>query len=78
MRMPAISSPSRSPTEAALDAYLAASEGAQFALAVRMLGGAATSELDAASQAAGRAYGLVRLLLALPQTLAQGRSAAAP
>ncbi|MET0193241.1 MAG: squalene/phytoene synthase family protein [Hyphomicrobiaceae bacterium] len=62
------------PTEAALDAYLAASEGAQFALAVRVLGGSATSELDAASQAAGRAYGLVRLLLVLPQMLAQGRS----
>jgi len=62
------------PTEAALDAYLAASEGAQFALAAGMLGSAAASELDAASQAAGRAYGLVRLLLALPQTLAQGRS----
>ncbi len=61
------------PTQAALDTYLAASEGAQFALAVRALGGAATSELDAASQAAGRAYGLVRLLLALPQTLSQGR-----
>ena len=62
------------PTEATLDAYLAASEGAQFALAARLLGGSATSELDAASQAAGRAYGLVRLLLALPQMLAQGRS----
>jgi 15-cis-phytoene synthase len=62
------------PTPAALDTYLAASEGAQLALAVRTLGGAATSELDAASQAAGRAYGLVRLLLALPQMLAQGRS----
>ena len=62
------------PTEAALDAYLASSEGAQFALARRMLGGPAPTEPDAASEAAGRAYGLVRLLLGLPQTLAQGRS----
>jgi phytoene synthase len=62
------------PTEAALYAYLAASEGALFALAAQLLGGAATPELDAASQAAGRAYGLVRLLLALPHMLAQGRS----
>ena len=62
------------PTEAALDAYLAGSEGAQFALAAHVLGGAATPELEAASEAAGRAYGLVRLLFALPQTLAQGRS----
>ena len=62
------------PTEAALDAYLAGSEGAQFALARRMLGGPAPTEPDAASEAAGRAYGLVRLLLGLPQTLAQGRS----
>jgi 15-cis-phytoene synthase len=61
------------PTEAALDAYLAATEGTQFALAVRVLGGPATSELEAASAAAGRAYGLVRLLLALPQTLSLGR-----
>jgi 15-cis-phytoene synthase len=61
------------PTEAALDAYLAASEGAQFALAARTLGGAATPELDAASEASGRAYGLVRLLFALPHTLSLGR-----
>jgi 15-cis-phytoene synthase len=61
------------PTEAALDAYLAGSEGAQFALAARMLGGAATPQLEAASEAAGRAYGIARLLLALPQTLALGR-----
>jgi phytoene synthase len=62
------------PTEAALDAYLAASEGAQFALTAHVLGGLATSELDPANREAGRAYGLVRLLLGLPHMLAQGRS----
>lgn len=61
------------PTEAALDAYLAGSEGAQFALAAHVLSGAATPQLEAAGEAAGRAYGLARLLLALPQMLAQGR-----
>jgi 15-cis-phytoene synthase len=61
------------PTEAALDAYLDAGQGAQFELAACVLGGPATPELAAASQAAGRAYGLVRLLLSLPQTLSLGR-----
>lgn len=61
------------PTQAALESYLVAGEGAQFELAVQVLGGPATFELQAASKSAGRAYGLVRLLLALPHMLALGR-----
>jgi phytoene synthase len=61
------------PTQAALDAYLVAAEGAQFGLAARVLGETATPELEAASESAGRAYGLARMLLAVPQMLALGR-----
>ena len=59
-------------TEAALDRYLADSEAAQFNLAARIAGGSAGADLDAASAAAGHAYGLVRLLLGLPPALSQG------
>jgi 15-cis-phytoene synthase len=60
-------------TEAALDQYLAENEAAQFKLAARIPGGPPGADLEAASTAAGRAYGLVRLLLGLPQALSQGR-----
>jgi len=60
----------------ALGAYLAASEAAPFTLAAHVLGGPAPAspEPDTASAAAGHAYGLVRLLLGLPQALARGFS----
>jgi 15-cis-phytoene synthase len=60
-------------TEAALGQYLADGEAAQFSLAARIAGGPAGADLAAASADAGRAYGLVRLLLGLPQALSQGR-----
>jgi phytoene synthase len=60
-------------TEAVLDRYLADNEAAQFNLAARIAGGSAGADLDAASAAAGRVYGLVHLLLGLPQALSQGR-----
>jgi phytoene synthase len=59
-------------TEAALDRYLADGEAAQFNLAARVTSGPAGADLEAASADAGRAYGLVRLLLGLPQALSQG------
>jgi 15-cis-phytoene synthase len=64
------------PTEDALAAYLAGNEGALFTLAAHVLGvpAPANPDLDAASIAAGRAYGLVRLLLRLPHALARGFS----
>jgi phytoene synthase len=62
------------PNENALRVYLAGSEAAQFTLAAHVLGAPAPAQpdLEAASVAAGRAYGLVRLLLGLPQVLARG------
>jgi phytoene synthase len=60
-------------SEAALERYLADAEAAQFNLAARMAGGPAGADLEVASASAGRAYGLVRLLLGLPQALSQGR-----
>jgi 15-cis-phytoene synthase len=48
-------------------------EGALFALAARVLGHAPGAGLDAACSAAGRAYGLARLLFSLPHSLAHGR-----
>jgi 15-cis-phytoene synthase len=64
------------PTEGALTAYLAGSEGAQFTLAAHVLGELAPGrpDLEVASAAAGLAYGLVRLLLGLPHALARGLS----
>jgi 15-cis-phytoene synthase len=63
-------------TEDALGAYLAGSESAQFTLAAHVLGEAAPArpDLEAASAAAGHAYGPVRLLLGLPHALARGFS----
>ena len=60
-------------TEAALDQHLADNEAAQFNLAARIARGPAGADLEAAGAAAGRGYGLVRLLLGLPQALSQGR-----
>jgi phytoene synthase len=47
-------------------------EGVLFALGARVMGVPADTELDAACAAAGRAYGMARLLLGLPAALAQG------
>jgi phytoene synthase len=59
--------------DAAVDAFLRQTEGALFALASRVGGRAASPDTEAACAAAGRAYGLVRLLLGLPRSLALGR-----
>ncbi len=57
----------------ALSAHLAHSEGALFALAAHVLRVPPGAERDAACAACGQAYGLVRLLLALPHALSRGR-----
>jgi phytoene synthase len=57
--------------DGALDRYLFDIEGQLFASAAQMLGGAAAAGV-AWSASAGRAYGLARLLLALPGALARG------
>jgi 15-cis-phytoene synthase len=64
------------PSEDTVAAYLGGSEAAPFTLAAHVLGepAPANPDLQAASAAAGRAYGLVRLLLGLPQALARGFS----
>jgi phytoene synthase len=59
--------------EAALNDFLQRTEGAHFALAAHVAGFGAHPDLETASTAAGRAYGLARLLLALPRSLALGR-----
>jgi 15-cis-phytoene synthase len=59
--------------DAALQGFLDRTEGALFALACRVVGVSASLEAEAASMAAGRAYGLARLILRLPRTLALGR-----
>jgi phytoene synthase len=61
------------PNEEALHAYLWKTEGALFALSARVLGLAENAETEAACRASGHAYGLARLLLDLPRSLAQGR-----
>jgi phytoene synthase len=53
--------------------FLRGTEGALFALAARVLGQPADGGLEAACSAAGEAYGMARLLFALPHALAQGR-----
>ncbi len=53
-------------------AYLDATEGRCFELALRLAGVAAGPGLDAAAQAAGRAYGLARSLGRLPRLLRHG------
>jgi len=61
------------PDDATLASYLWKSEGAAFALAARVTGVAPGAGLQAVATAAGEAYGLVRLLLGLPQALSRGR-----
>jgi 15-cis-phytoene synthase len=59
--------------DAALQTYLWKSEGALFAAAGRILAPGNAVPIDAAAGASGQAYGLARLLLRLPPTLARGR-----
>lgn len=59
--------------EAALSDFLDKTERALFALACRVVGLEAGLQVEAACTAAGRAYGLARLLQRLPRTLALGR-----
>ncbi len=58
--------------EAALDRYLAGCEGTFFALAAAVLG-AAEPQTKPRVRHAGRAFGLMRLLVGLPHHLARGR-----
>ena len=53
--------------------YLWRSEGVPFLLAAHVLGGRSLPRLPAAAAAAGRAYGLARLLRDMPRALARGR-----
>jgi 15-cis-phytoene synthase len=53
--------------------HLWKTEGALFALGARVTGVPMSAEAQAACAACGHAYGLVRLLLRLPQMLAHGR-----
>jgi phytoene synthase len=59
--------------DGALAAYLWRSEGAPFALAAGLLSGSAQWDPRPSAAASARAYGLARLLMGLPQALAQGR-----
>ncbi len=59
--------------DAALHAFLDKTEGALFALACRVAGFGGRPEVEAACAAAGRAYGLARLIQRLPHSLALGR-----
>jgi phytoene synthase len=57
----------------ALQDFLWSTEGAQFALAARVLGLGSGAGVEAACSASGQAYGMARLLFTLPHSLAQGR-----
>jgi 15-cis-phytoene synthase len=59
--------------DTALYGFLDKTEGALFVLACRVVGLGASPEIEAACTAAGRAYGLARLLQRLPRSLALGR-----
>jgi phytoene synthase len=59
--------------DAALHGFLDKTEGALFALGCRVVGLGAGGDVAAACSAAGRAYGLARLLMGLPRTLSLGR-----
>ena len=59
--------------EAALQSYLWKSEGVAFLLAAHMLGARSLRQGEEAATTGARAYGLARLLLALPLTLSRGR-----
>ena len=61
-----------------LRAHLWKTEGALFALAGRVLGLPASTEIDAGCEACGHAYGLARLLLDLPRSLAHESAKASP
>jgi 15-cis-phytoene synthase len=65
------------PDETALDDYLWKTEGALFALAAGVLqagpDAVSAADVQAAAAAAGRAYGLARLLVGLPLSLSRGR-----
>jgi 15-cis-phytoene synthase len=65
------------PSELALRDHLWKTEGSLFALAGRVMGLASGPQTEAASTAAGHAYGLTRLLLGIPQALARERIALA-
>lgn len=56
----------------ALTTYLAKTEGQEFALAVQLLSGETSPEVESACVQAGIAYGLARLLCTLPLCLARG------
>jgi len=60
-------------SEAALFTEMEVLEGTPFLLAARICGAPATSELNETCKAAGRAYGLSRLGLAMAQSFARGR-----
>ena len=59
--------------DAALHGFLDKTEGALFALAAHVVGAGVSPQIEAACVAAGRAYGLTRLILRLPRSLALGR-----
>jgi phytoene synthase len=59
--------------DAAVNDFLDKTEGALFDLACGVTGVGGQLEVEAACTAAGRAYGLARLILSLPHSLALGR-----
>ncbi len=59
--------------DAHLDLELTLIEGAAFAFAARICGAEASPDTEAACKAAGIAYGLARLGLEFPRSLARGR-----
>jgi phytoene synthase len=59
--------------DAALHDFLDKTEGTLFALGCRVVGLGDDGDVAAACTAAGRAYGLARLLLGLPRVLSLGR-----
>jgi phytoene synthase len=65
--------PSPFQDDAALHDFLDKTEGALFVLGCRVVGLGEGGEVAAACTAAGRAYGLARLLMGLPRTLSLGR-----
>lgn len=61
-------------SDEAFSAFLWKSEGALFMLGAQVVGLPRTADVEALCAAAGEAYGQVRILLALPRTLAHGRA----
>jgi phytoene synthase len=59
--------------DADLHGFLDQTEGALFALAAHVVGTGRNPQIEAACTAAGRAYGLARLIQRLPRSLALGR-----